>query len=104
MKARSIARRPPLVPEIQGNFVRGFVSAGLLAGFQSAGEKRRTPANARRILRLALQGGAALSAGGATVDALRQDSPVRALAAIAAGVVALAVIERLLHDEILKIT
>lgn len=89
-----------IVTEIQDNFVRGFVSTGLLAGFQGSGKKRRARSNARRFLRLALQGGTALSAGSATLEALRRNSLSGVLGAIAAGSAALMVIEHLLHDEI----
>ncbi len=97
MKKRSRHLLP--ASETRGNFVRGFVSAGLLAGFQGGGKKRRSAADGRRILRLALQGGAALAAAGATLDALRRDSPIGALASVATGAAALIAIEKLLHDE-----
>lgn len=97
MKARAAIARVRHAPELQSNFIRGFVSAGLLASFQRDG--RRAHPNTRRILRLALQGGAALSAGGATVEALRRDSPLGALGAIATGAAAVMMIEHLLQDE-----
>lgn len=66
-------------------FARGFVVTGLLAALQGG----RRPG--RDVLRLALQGGAALAAGTVAADALgRRDYRVAAaaVAAGAAGVIA----------------
>lgn len=95
MKTRKLARRTLLDTDIGDSFVRGFISAGLLAGIVKPG---MAPAP-RRVLRLALQGGVALSAGAATLAALRRDSPGGALASVTAGAATLMAIEHLLPEE-----
>lgn len=95
MKPRR-ARRVHLSGEIGDSFVRGLVSAGLLAGAQ----RSAAPARPRRVMRLALQGGVALAAGSAALEALRHDQAVWALGAVAAGAAGLLVAEQLLQDEI----
>lgn len=90
------ARRMRLNGEIGDSFMRGLVSAGLLAGVQQTA----APARPRRVMRLALQGGVALAAGSAALEALRRDRAGWALVAVAAGAAGLLVAEQLLQDEI----
>ena len=96
MKRRG--KRRWLHPEFQDSFIRGLVSAGLLAslGDRAAG---RDP---RGILRLALQGGAALAAGSVAAVALQRRQPASTLAAIAAGAAGVLVIEHLLREKTFK--
>lgn len=101
-RATRRALRPLRSPELQDNFVKGFVSTGLLAGIQGGTRNARGRADPRRVLRLALQGGTALAAGSAAADALQRRAPASALAAIGAGAVGLMLIERLLQDKSLE--
>jgi len=68
-------------------FARGFVATGLLSLFQDRLEPARPRPDTRKILRHALQGGAALSAATLLAEALRRrDYPtVATAAALGAG-------------------
>lgn len=99
MKKPKKPRRARAMAEVRDNFARGFVAAGLLAAFQNDGKQLPARRGARRVLKMALQGGAALSAGAAAADALRRNTPFRALGVIAAGSLALVLAERLLRVE-----
>ena len=94
MKAGKRIRHARSGGEIPDHFVRGFVSAGLLA---AAHPGKPRP---RRVARLALQGGVALAAGAATLAALRRNAPFAALASVAAGAASLMVIEQLLQEHL----
>lgn len=101
MKSRHPVVRPlPPASELQNNFIRGFVSAGLLAGLQNSGNIACDRRRGKRALRLALQGGAALATGAAAADALQRGSPGVALAALAVGATGIVLIERVLTDSI----
>ncbi|MDD5328513.1 MAG: hypothetical protein PHX38_00780 [Sulfuricella sp.] len=92
-------RRPRASRKLAGAadyFVRGFVATGLLAALQDP-SSRGAP-HVRAVLRHALQGGAALAAGGIAADALREGSPAGALTAVGAGVAALAMIAHFTHE------
>lgn len=78
------------------DFVRGALTAGMLAALQDAAQGR--PAMSRRTLRLALQGGAALAAGTAALHCLRAGQGARALLAVGAGCAAIAASEAALAD------
>lgn len=78
-------------------FVRGSITTGILASLQG----RRASLD-RRTLRLALQGGVALAAGTAAMQAARQARHGQMLLAIAAGATAVAATEHLLKDPISK--
>jgi hypothetical protein len=81
-----------------GGFVQGFVTAGCVSAFQDC----PSPAGAadlKRVLRHALQGGAALAAGRHAALAMCRRDYTRALAATAAGAVGVLLIERLLRDS-----
>lgn len=75
-------------------FVRGFVTSGLLAALQSQGYQPRLD---RRTLRLAVQGGAALASGVAAMRALRGTQYAQALLSVAAGAAAVAAAEYFLQ-------
>lgn len=81
------------------DFVRGFVSSGLLCALQSQGKKAAKPAGGREVLRRALQGGTALAAGTAAVTALQRRHYSGALLAVAGGAAGLIAIEYLLHEQ-----
>jgi len=53
-----------------GLFVRGFLSAGMLSAFQDRLDPDEPQADGRKVLRHAIQGGAALSAATLAVRAL----------------------------------
>ena len=75
-------------------FVRGFVTSGLLAALQSQGCQPRLDC---RTLRLAVQGGAALASGVAAMRALRGTQYAQALLSVAAGAAAVAAAEYFLQ-------
>lgn len=80
-----------------GSFVQGFVAAGCVSAFQDRASTD-CPVDLKRVLRHALQGGAALAAGSTASVALRHQEYTHALIATAAGVVGVMLIERLLND------
>ncbi|MBZ8138907.1 hypothetical protein CLD22_03205 [Rubrivivax gelatinosus] len=86
-------RRKALAAVGDGSFTRGCVAAGCLSAFQD-----RARPSARRVLRHALQGGAALTAGTQAAASLREGRIVGALAAVAAGAAAVYLIENLLGE------
>ena len=81
---------------VGGDFVQGFVSAGVLAAAVNGGFR---PTTDKRTLRLALQGGTALAAGKVAAQAWQQRNLRQALIAVAAGWVGVSVIENLLQDS-----
>lgn len=89
---------PPLPGPVvrgDGGFVRGFVASACLSAFQDAPGR----ADPRRILRHALQGGTALSAGVHAARALQRQEYARALLAGASGALGVMLVERLLRDD-----
>lgn len=84
---------------VSNDFVRGFVTTGLLSALQKQGRKGGTAPAGRDVLRHALQGGAALAAGTAVAAALHHRNYGGALVAAAGGAAGLAAIEYLLRDE-----
>jgi hypothetical protein len=74
-------------------FARGFVASGLLAAIQ--GRSGTLPARIR-VVRHAIQGGAALAAGSVAARAIRRRDYGQALAAVAAGATAMLAAERFL--------
>ncbi len=99
MKMPKKLRRARAMAEVRDNFARGFVATGLLAAFQNDGKRMPSQPAVRRVLKMALQGGAALSAGAAAAEALRRNAPFRALGVITAGSLALVLAEHLLRVE-----
>lgn len=83
----------PAARSISDEFLRGCITSGLLAALQNPGLKPRLDAH---TLRLSLQGGAALAAGTAAIQSMRQGRPGRALFSVAAGVAAVAAAQHLL--------
>lgn len=81
------------VAAADGSFTRGFVAAACLSAFQD-----RPGLDARRVLRHALQGGAALTAGTQAAHSLQRGRWGGALVAVAAGAAAVQLIETLLGD------
>lgn len=79
-------------------FARGLVAAGLLAAVQDRWSGA-PPASARKILRLAVQGGAALAAGIATAESLRRRDYAGTAVALAGGAVLMVAAERLLPPD-----
>ncbi len=80
-----------------GAFAQGFVAAGCLSAFQDR-PSPASPAEMKRVLRHALQGGAALAAGSQAASAFRRQDYTRMLAVAAAGAAGVLLIERLLRD------
>lgn len=89
-EARYAAPRPANEP--QNGFLRGAISAGLLAAI--APEVGR-----REALRRALQGGTALAAGIAGADAIDRRDYGTALLALAAGTAGLCAIDQLFSNS-----
>jgi len=89
--------RPVTPPLISGGFVKGFVAGGCLTAVRVTG-RPPTQADAKRILRRALQGGAAVAAGERAAMAYRQGDYGGMLVATAAGAAGVLLIERLLRD------
>lgn len=88
MKRRN--KRRYLRNELQDSFIRGFVSAGLLATVEGHVSRQR---DTRRVLFRALQGGTALAAGSVAARAIKEHAFATSLAAIAAGAAGLLTIE-----------
>ncbi len=82
---------------VGGNFVQGFVAAGCVSAFQDHASPGGA-ADLKRVLRHALQGGAALAAGSQAAMAVRRQDYTGALVATAAGAAGVLLIERLLRD------
>lgn len=78
------------------DFTRGLVATGLLTAVQGRWTEGGRP-DGRRILRHALQGGAALAAASAAADALRTRDYAALLLAVAAGAAGVVAVERLLN-------
>lgn len=74
--------------ELQGGFVKGLVSTGLLAALRDRGDRRR-------IVHTALQGGTALAAASFTAAAVKQRSLAGTLSGLALGIAGLYLIEQL---------
>lgn len=85
--------------EISAKFVRGFVATGLLSMLQDRFQPGAQVRDRRKILRRALQGGAALAAGSAAADAVRRHEYQTALAAVVGGAVGLIAIDYLLRHR-----
>ncbi|MEE4465330.1 MAG: hypothetical protein A2002_05465 [Pseudomonadales bacterium GWC1_66_9] len=89
---------PPYPPlPLSSEFTRAFVATACLSAFQ--GEPRATsPAQLRRVLRQALQGGTAFAAGSRAATAVRQGDYSSALVATVVGAGGVLLIEQLLRD------
>lgn len=82
-------------------FARGFIATGLLSLLQQHGrhphDVRDGMPDPRRVLRHAVQGGAALAAGTLATEAVAQREYAVAIVAIAAGAAAIAGAEQMLR-------
>ena len=85
-------------PTVATDFTRGAVATALLAALQ--GRWQGKAPSGRQVLRLSLQGGAALAAGIATAESLRARDYGSALIALAGGLAGVAAAELLLNTEI----
>lgn len=84
------------LPEMSATFTRGMVAAALLTAVQERWTGGAPPSG-RKILRYALQGGAALAAGTAAAEAVRSRNAAGAVLAVAAGVAGVVALEHLLN-------
>lgn len=82
--------------ELAADFTRGAIATGLLAAIQGRWEDGRDKNSGAKVLRLSLQGGAALAAGAAAATSLRDRNYVAALASVVGGVAGIAAIEMLM--------
>lgn len=100
---RSRRKGRALAPaELAADFTRGAIATGLLAAIQgrwdgnSNSNSNSNRISGARVLRLSLQGGAALAAGAAAATSLRDRNYVAALASVVGGVAGIAAIEKLI--------
>ncbi|MFV5214005.1 hypothetical protein ACLIIZ_09785 [Azonexus caeni] len=91
-----MSQRNALVPGGGNEFVRGFVTGGMLGAVQQRGGGLNLD---RRTLRLALQGGCALAGGAAAARDLRNGQTALGLGRIALATAAVVAIENLLQDQ-----
>ncbi|OJX78537.1 hypothetical protein [Magnetospirillum sp. 64-120] len=91
-KAKAAALAPA---ELANNFTRGLVATGLVAAIQDRWTEGAQ--SNRKVLRLALQGGAALASGIATAESLRRGDYARAVLALAGGALGVVATEMLLN-------
>lgn len=92
-------RHPPMRTMLpmaagRGSFVRGFVATGCLSAIQGLHDAQ----DLKRLLRHALQGGAALAAGTRAAVAIERRQYMDALLSAALGAAGVLVIEQLLRD------
>jgi hypothetical protein len=80
-----------------GSLVRGFIAAGCISAFQDVARPATTK-NLKRVLRHALPGGTALTAGSRAAEAPDRGDYGRALMAAAAGAAGVLIIENVLRD------
>lgn len=98
MNFRQDPQLRPVMPEfVSAGFVKGFVAGGCLTAIPAAATPP-SQADPRRILRRALQGGAAVAAGERAAMAYRHGDYGGMLVATAAGAAGVLLIERLLRD------
>ncbi|HYG85242.1 MAG TPA: hypothetical protein VD978_03205 [Azospirillum sp.] len=95
---RKRRRASALTPgEITANFTRGMIASGLLTAIQERWARGEQPPTRKKILRYAVQGGAALAAGAAAADSLRSRDYAGAVLALAAGTAGVIAAEHLLN-------
>lgn len=96
-KGKAIALAPI---ELAGNFTRGMVATGLLVAIQDRwNQSQGGKPSGKKVLRQAVQGGAALAAGIATAESLRRRDYVSALIALAGGAAGVVAAEILLNPD-----
>lgn len=71
-------------------FIRGMVATGILAVAESSGRPL-----SRKAVRRALKSGIAVAGGTVVADALERDEPVKAMLAIAGGIIAAVTVDSL---------
>lgn len=96
LPTRAVSAMTP-TPTVAEEFIKGGLTTGLLAALQNRGSSAAT--FDQRALRLAIQGGTALAASTAAVQAIRQGQHGRAALAVAVGAVAIVATERFLNTE-----
>lgn len=84
-------KRVPQAQVARMAFTRGLVATGVLAFAESGGG-----ALSRTALRRALKSGIAVASGTLVADSLERDEPLKAVLAIAGGIVGAAATDRLL--------
>lgn len=82
--------------EVAADFTRGAIATGLLAALQGRWDGDGKKNSGAKVLRLSLQGGAALAAGATAAASLRDRNYVAALASVVGGVAGIAAIELLM--------
>lgn len=95
MKRRRLGKAAPL-DEVPSAFLRGLVVTGMLVALQG---RRAGRPSGRKVVRHALQGGAALAAGTVAAEALVRRDVGLAAVAVAAGVAGVTAAELLLDDK-----
>ncbi|MDO4232414.1 MAG: hypothetical protein Q4D19_09795 [Lautropia sp.] len=83
---------------IADEFIKGFVATGLLSSLQTRDAGKRAGFS-QQSLRLAVQGGTALAAGTAAIQAMRAGRHGTALLAVAAGAAGVLAAERYLKPS-----
>lgn len=84
--------------ETEGSFTRGFIATACLSAFQEQAIPR-SPKQFKRVLRHALQGGAALAAGTHAAVSVKQGDYLGAVLATALGAASVLAVERLLQES-----
>ncbi|MCR6629145.1 MAG: hypothetical protein NVV74_03305 [Magnetospirillum sp.] len=97
---RSRGKRTKSIPpdEVAVVFARGFLVTGLLVALQDRCEAGSAAPAGRKIMRHALQGGAALAAGTVAAEALGRRDLSLAAGAVAAGAAGVLAAEILLNS------
>ncbi len=98
MKKTAKKRLPPGDITKLNDFVRGFVSTGLISAIDQRAKGRPASAN-RRVLRHALQGGTALTAAVTAAHAVQRRDYAAAVTAAAVGAIGVYTLDCLLREE-----
>lgn len=96
---RKRRQAPAALDDTPTVFARGFLVTGLLVALQGRREPGAIQPPRRKVLRHALQGGAALAAGTVAAEALSRRDYSLAAAAVAAGAVGVVAAEYLLNPD-----
>lgn len=97
MKTKRKARPAPPPGEARAAFLRGFVGTALLSVLQNRAEGK-APLSGKTVLRHAVQGGSALSAGTIAAEAMLVRDYTLAFTATLAGAAGVWAAETLLRD------
>ncbi len=98
MKRRNRGKLPTAA-KISGAFARGVIATALVGALQDRSDVETPPRPARKILRHAVQGGAALASATLVAKALRRRNYGLALAAVTAGALGIVAVEYLLFPN-----